>query len=118
MRIASWDKRLSSTGQDLAVQLERLEGAGCEKVFKEKPPEPESPYFNNSEKRRLRQGLREAFVSGREKGLSSKPSHRQEARGSRLIWDAPHPDTLSLLRTIDFAPLPLESHGLDKPGGD
>src|SRR3990170_8442022 len=28
--------RVSSTGQDLAVQLERLEGAGCEKVFKEK----------------------------------------------------------------------------------
>jgi DNA invertase Pin-like site-specific DNA recombinase len=27
--------RVSSTGQDLAVQLERLEGAGCEKVFKE-----------------------------------------------------------------------------------
>ncbi len=28
--------RVSSTGQDLAVQLERLEGASCEKVFKEK----------------------------------------------------------------------------------
>ena len=28
--------RVSSTGQDLAVQLERLEGAGCEKVFKGK----------------------------------------------------------------------------------
>jgi DNA invertase Pin-like site-specific DNA recombinase len=28
--------RVSSTGQDLAVQLERLEGVGCEKVFKEK----------------------------------------------------------------------------------
>jgi DNA invertase Pin-like site-specific DNA recombinase len=28
--------RVSSTGQDLAVQLERLEGAGCEKVFREK----------------------------------------------------------------------------------
>jgi DNA invertase Pin-like site-specific DNA recombinase len=28
--------RVSSIGQDLAVQLERLEGAGCDKVFKEK----------------------------------------------------------------------------------
>src|SRR6186713_1302206 len=28
--------RVSNTGQDLAVQLEKLEGAGCEKVFKEK----------------------------------------------------------------------------------
>ena len=28
--------RVSSTGQDLAVQLERLENVGCEKVFKEK----------------------------------------------------------------------------------
>jgi DNA invertase Pin-like site-specific DNA recombinase len=28
--------RVSSSGQDLAVQLERLEGASCEKVFKEK----------------------------------------------------------------------------------
>ena len=28
--------RVSSTGQDLAVQLERLEDAGCDKVFKEK----------------------------------------------------------------------------------
>lgn len=28
--------RVSSTGQDLAVQLEKLEGAGCAKVFKEK----------------------------------------------------------------------------------
>lgn len=28
--------RVSSSGQDLAVQLEKLEGAGCEKVFKEK----------------------------------------------------------------------------------
>src|SRR3990170_4967599 len=28
--------RVSSTGQDLAVQLEKLEGAGCDKVFKEK----------------------------------------------------------------------------------
>lgn len=28
--------RVSSTGQDLAVQLEKLEAAGCEKVFKEK----------------------------------------------------------------------------------
>ena len=28
--------RVSSTGQDLAVQLERLEGARCDKVFKEK----------------------------------------------------------------------------------
>jgi DNA invertase Pin-like site-specific DNA recombinase len=28
--------RVSSTGQDLGVQLEKLEGAGCEKVFKEK----------------------------------------------------------------------------------
>ena len=28
--------RVSSTGQDLAVQLEKLENAGCDKVFKEK----------------------------------------------------------------------------------
>jgi DNA invertase Pin-like site-specific DNA recombinase len=28
--------RVSSNGQDLAVQLEKLEGAGCDKVFKEK----------------------------------------------------------------------------------
>ena len=28
--------RVSSTGQDLGVQLEKLEAAGCEKVFKEK----------------------------------------------------------------------------------
>jgi DNA invertase Pin-like site-specific DNA recombinase len=28
--------RVSSTGQDLAVQLEKLEGACCDKVFKEK----------------------------------------------------------------------------------
>jgi DNA invertase Pin-like site-specific DNA recombinase len=28
--------RVSSTGQDLAVQLEKLERAGCDKVFKEK----------------------------------------------------------------------------------
>ena len=28
--------RVSSTGQDLAVQLEKLEGAGCDKLFKEK----------------------------------------------------------------------------------
>ncbi|MGH6804869.1 MAG: recombinase family protein [Methyloceanibacter sp.] len=28
--------RVSSTGQDLGVQLERLERAGCEKIFKEK----------------------------------------------------------------------------------
>ena len=28
--------RVSSSGQDLAVQLEKLEGAGCDKVFKEK----------------------------------------------------------------------------------
>ena len=28
--------RVSSTGQDLAVQLERLEAAGCAKVFREK----------------------------------------------------------------------------------
>jgi DNA invertase Pin-like site-specific DNA recombinase len=28
--------RVSSHGQDLAVQLERLEGAGCERIFKEK----------------------------------------------------------------------------------
>src|SRR5262245_46450406 len=28
--------RVSSTGQDLAVQLEKLEEAGCEKIFKEK----------------------------------------------------------------------------------
>ena len=28
--------RVSSTGQDLSVQLERLEAMGCEKVFKEK----------------------------------------------------------------------------------
>lgn len=28
--------RVSSTGQDLAVQLEKLEGVGCDKVFKEK----------------------------------------------------------------------------------
>jgi DNA invertase Pin-like site-specific DNA recombinase len=28
--------RVSSTGQDLAVQLEKLDGAGCEKVFREK----------------------------------------------------------------------------------
>ena len=28
--------RVSSTGQDLAVQLEKLEAAGCDKVFKEK----------------------------------------------------------------------------------
>ena len=28
--------RVSSTGQDLAVQLEKLESAGCHKVFKEK----------------------------------------------------------------------------------
>jgi DNA invertase Pin-like site-specific DNA recombinase len=27
--------RVSSTGQDLAVQLEKLEAAGCNKVFKE-----------------------------------------------------------------------------------
>src|SRR5262245_59467501 len=28
--------RVSSTGQDLAVQLEKLEAAGCDKVFREK----------------------------------------------------------------------------------
>lgn len=28
--------RVSSTGQDLAVQLENLEGAGCDKIFREK----------------------------------------------------------------------------------
>ena len=28
--------RVSSTGQDLAVQLEKLESAGCDKIFKEK----------------------------------------------------------------------------------
>ena len=28
--------RVSNTGQDLAVQLEKLERAGCKKVFKEK----------------------------------------------------------------------------------
>ena len=28
--------RVSSTGQDLSVQLEKLEAAGCDKVFKEK----------------------------------------------------------------------------------
>ena len=28
--------RVSSTGQDLGVQLEKLEATGCEKVFKEK----------------------------------------------------------------------------------
>ena len=28
--------RLSSTGQDLSVQLEKLDKAGCKKVFKEK----------------------------------------------------------------------------------
>ena len=28
--------RVSSTGQDLTVQLEKLEGAGCDKIFKEK----------------------------------------------------------------------------------
>jgi DNA invertase Pin-like site-specific DNA recombinase len=28
--------RVSSTGQDLAVQLEKLDGAGCDKIFKEK----------------------------------------------------------------------------------
>ncbi len=28
--------RVSSTGQDLGVQLEKLETAGCEKVFQEK----------------------------------------------------------------------------------
>ena len=28
--------RVSTTGQDLAVQLEKLENAGCDKVFKEK----------------------------------------------------------------------------------
>ena len=28
--------RVSSTGQDLAVQLEKLEAARCDKVFKEK----------------------------------------------------------------------------------
>src|SRR5680860_1142479 len=28
--------RVSSTGQDLTVQLEKLETAGCEKIFKEK----------------------------------------------------------------------------------
>ena len=28
--------RVSSTGQDLTVQLEKLEGAACDKVFKEK----------------------------------------------------------------------------------
>lgn len=28
--------RVSSTGQDLAVQLETLEGSGCDKIFKEK----------------------------------------------------------------------------------
>ena len=28
--------RVSSTGQDLAVQLEKLEKVGCSKVFKEK----------------------------------------------------------------------------------
>ena len=28
--------RVSSTGQDLTLQLEKLEMAGCEKVFKEK----------------------------------------------------------------------------------
>jgi DNA invertase Pin-like site-specific DNA recombinase len=28
--------RVSSTGQDLAVQLEKLDGAGCNKIFKEK----------------------------------------------------------------------------------
>jgi DNA invertase Pin-like site-specific DNA recombinase len=28
--------RVSSTGQDLAVQLEKLGGAGCDKIFREK----------------------------------------------------------------------------------
>ena len=28
--------RVSSTGQDLAAQLENLEGAGCDKIFREK----------------------------------------------------------------------------------
>jgi DNA invertase Pin-like site-specific DNA recombinase len=28
--------RVSSVGQDLAVQLEKLEGAGCKKIFREK----------------------------------------------------------------------------------
>ena len=28
--------RVSSTGQDLTVQLEKLEGTGCDKIFKEK----------------------------------------------------------------------------------
>lgn len=28
--------RVSSTGQDLAVQLEKLESAGCQKLFQEK----------------------------------------------------------------------------------
>ena len=28
--------RVSSTGQDLAVQMEKLTGAGCERIFKEK----------------------------------------------------------------------------------
>jgi DNA invertase Pin-like site-specific DNA recombinase len=28
--------RVSSIGQDLAVQLQKLESAGCEKVFREK----------------------------------------------------------------------------------
>src|SRR5262245_4198851 len=28
--------RVSSTGQDLAVQIEKLEAAGCDKIFKEK----------------------------------------------------------------------------------
>jgi DNA invertase Pin-like site-specific DNA recombinase len=28
--------RVSSTGQDLSVQLEKLEKGGCKKVFKEK----------------------------------------------------------------------------------
>ena len=28
--------RVSSTGQDLTVQLEKLEGAGCDRFFKEK----------------------------------------------------------------------------------
>ena len=27
--------RVSSTGQDLTVQIEKLEGAGCTKIFKE-----------------------------------------------------------------------------------
>jgi DNA invertase Pin-like site-specific DNA recombinase len=28
--------RVSSTGHDLAVQLEKLQGAGCERLFEEK----------------------------------------------------------------------------------